>query len=95
MKESLTIDNILIYPPKDLDWRYLKNIEIYISDMPLTPDKPQPSWGQPLIKTKYSGEYPFKLSLQTSTKGQYMAIVFLDSTNRPYISFMELEVYGY
>ena len=43
MKQSLEIDNIIIYPPEPVNWRYLNNIEIYLSDVPINPDEPQPS----------------------------------------------------
>lgn len=95
MKESLFVDYITISPPSQTSWRYLKNIEVYISDKPITPDVPQPSWGSPVAKVQYTGVDNFNIHLDTPTKGQYIALVFLDSTASPHISFMEFEVYGY
>ena len=95
MKESLDVDNIMFYPHETVRFRYMNNIEIYMSDVPLIPDAPQPSWGLPIIKTQYSGKYPFTMSFQPAAKGQYLAIVFPDSKVETYISFMEVEVYGY
>ncbi len=97
MKQSLVVDNIIIYPPGTASWRYLNNMEIYVSDTPITPDAPQPSWGAPVAKVQYSGGDSFTINTPTAPVGRYMAIVFLDSKAAPntYMSFMELEVYGY
>lgn len=98
MKQSVTIHHISLYPPTRTDWRYMKNIEIYLCETPITPDVPQPSWGEPVAKVLYSGDNPFDIIFNnTVSSGQYLAIVFIDSAAAPntYISFMELEVYGY
>lgn len=97
MKQLLEVDNLIIYPPTPVNWRYLNNIEIYVSDAPITPDAPQPSWGEPVAQVQYPGGDSFTINFPTSITGQFIAIVFLDSKAAPntYISFMELEVYGY
>ena len=95
MKEKLEIDNVIIYPPGPANWRYLNHIDIYMSDAPIIPDAPQPSWGEPVVKTQYPGGSSFNIDFPTGSAGQYMVIVFPDSKPSPYISFMELEVYGY
>lgn len=97
MKEQLPVDNVIIYPPGPVNWRYMNNVEIYVSETPITPDAPQPSWGSPAAKILYLGEYPFVINFPAPKTGQYIAVVFLDSKTAPnsYISFMELEVYGY
>jgi F5/8 type C domain. len=94
MKKSLAVDHIIIYPPVPANWRYLKDIDIYMSDVPLTPDAPQPSWGSPKVQTTYPGGESFTINLPAEVSGRYMALVFPNSTSA-YISFMELEVYGY
>ncbi|MDR2773899.1 MAG: discoidin domain-containing protein [Tannerella sp.] len=97
MKQSVTIHHIALYPPTNTGWRYLKNIEIYLSNTPIIPDEPQPSWGEPVARTLYSGDNPFDIIFTAVSSGQYLAIVFIDSTAAPnsYISFMEVQVYGY
>ncbi|MFV0266972.1 MAG: DUF4998 domain-containing protein [Draconibacterium sp.] len=97
MKESLVLDNIIIYPPGPVHWRYIDNVEIYLRDEMITPDAPQPSWGEPVASAKYPGGDSFPISFLTAVKGQYMAIVFVNSKAAPnsYMSFMELEVFGY
>lgn len=97
MKQSLVVDNIIIYPPATVSWRYLNNMEIYMSDTPITPDAPQPSWGEAVAQVQYPGGDRFSIDFPSAPAGRYMAIVFLDSAAAPntYISFMELEVYGY
>lgn len=97
MKEQLPVDNVVVYPPEKTSWRYLKDVEIYISANPIVPDAPQPSWGSPVAKAQYAGSATFPLSFQSPQTGQFIAIVFLNSTAAPnsYISFMEFEVFGY
>ncbi|MDR0395234.1 MAG: discoidin domain-containing protein, partial [Tannerella sp.] len=94
MKESLEITHLIIYPPTTVGWRYLNNMEVYISDTPITPDAPQPSWGEPAAQVRYSGGESFTINFPAPITGQFLAIVFLDSTTSTYISFMELEVFG-
>jgi hypothetical protein len=95
MKQSLEVTHIIIYPPTTVSWRYLNNMEVYISDTPITPDAPQPSWGEPVARVQYPGGESFTINFPASTTGRFMAVVFLDSMASTYISFMELEVFGY
>src|SRR5699024_2664712 len=97
MKESLFVNNIILYPPEKTNWRYIQNVEIYISENPIIPDVPSPSWGEPVAKELYSGEDNFIINLPKSIEGRYIAVVFLDSKSSPdtFISVMELEVFGY
>lgn len=95
MKEQLPVDNVIIYPPGPTNWRYMNNVEIYVSETPITPDAPQPSWGSPVVKMQYLGGDRFLINFPAPKTGQYIAVVFLDSKSNTYISFMELEVYGY
>lgn len=96
MKEPLMVDNIILYPPTQTNWRYMKNIEIYVSDTPIKPDVPQPSWGKPVAKVLYEGGDKIPINLDAAVQSRYIAVVFLDTSNaNPYISFMEFEVYGY
>ncbi len=95
MKEQLPVDNVIIYPPGPTNWRYMNNVEIYVSETPITPDAPQPSWGSPVVKMQYPGGDRFLINFPAPKTGQFIAVVFLDSKSNTYISFMELEVYGY
>lgn len=97
MKERLSVDHLLIYPPSQTNWRYIEDVQIYLSDDPIIPDEPDLSWGSPVGETAYSGGDHLKIDLNSDSKGQYLAIVFLNSKAEPntYISFMELEVYGF
>lgn len=94
--ESLELDNIIIYPPAQTNWRYIKNVDIYLSDTPLPADAPSPSWGKPIASATYTGQEAFTIKFDSVKKGRYLAIVFLDSSSgNTYVSFMELEAYGY
>lgn len=46
------------------------------------------------VQTTYPGGDSFTISLPAEVSGRYLALVFPNSTSA-YISFMELEVYGY
>lgn len=94
MKESLEIDNITIVPPTQLNWRYLDELTLYVSDTKLSASDPDGSWPEHVLKTKYDGSDRFNIQFPAGVKGRYLAIVF-DTGTKPYISFMELEVYGY
>ena len=94
MKESLDIDNITIVPPANLDWRYLDEITLYISDTKLPAANPDESWPEQVLRTRYDRSDRFNIQLPAGVKGRYLAIVFNNGT-KAYISFMELEVYGY
>lgn len=94
MREELSIDNIIIYPPSQVNWRYLNEVEIYISEKPIAAEEPNESWGDPVVKAVYNGEDSFEINLGKEVKGKYLAVVFLDSKSNTYISCMEIEAYG-
>lgn len=94
MKESLTLTSCKIIPPSQLSWRYLKDINVYMSDKELPADAPDASWGDPIVSTTYDGSAEFSIELSSATKGRYLAIVFPNATT-PYTSFMEFYAYGY
>ena len=72
------------------------NIEVYVSDTPLLAEVPNETWGEPVAKAAYTGGDSFNIKFSTPVNGQYVAIVFLNSTSgNTYISFMELEAYSY
>ena len=94
MKESLDISQVVIDPPTQTNWRYLKNVEVYISDTPLPAAAPDASWGTPATKVTYANQSSFAIDIPGAKKGRYVALVFLDGT-QPYISFMEFHAFGY
>lgn len=95
-KESITLTSFKLIPPSQTNWRYMVNIEIYVSDKELPADAPDVSWGSPAVKTVYDGSNEFAIKLPSPTKGRYIAIVFPNSKEgTPYISFMEFYAYGY
>jgi hypothetical protein len=95
MKRSLAVHHIILYPPVNVAWRYWRNIEVYISDTPITPDAPQPSWGAPIAEVLYTGGDSFSINFPSVLSCQYIALVFLDSSSSPHINLMEFEVFGY
>jgi len=95
MKESSVIDNIVITLTDRQDWRYLNKMEVYLSDTMLSAEEPTAAWGKPIATTTYDGSNPFKVQFEKAKTGRYLALVFPDSKVETYISFMELEAYGY
>lgn len=99
MKSPHVLDNLLIYPPAPTNWRYIKDVEIYISDEPMDPNAagiPLSSWGTAAAKVQYTGGESLKIEFPTPQTGQYVAILFKNtSTANPYVSFMEFEAYGF
>lgn len=95
-KESSTFTSFKLIPPSQTNWRYLVNVEVYISDKELPADAPDASWGTPAVSTVYDGSSEFSIELPSATKGRYIALVFPNSKEgSPYISFMEFYAYGY
>ncbi|HBX21171.1 MAG TPA: hypothetical protein DEF88_12060 [Porphyromonadaceae bacterium] len=98
MKQSLPVDYITIYPPEREDWRYLKDVEIYLTETPVNPDDPNLpsilSSMTPVAEAQYPGGNSFSIYLPSPLSGRYLTVVFPNGT-QPYISFMELDVYGY
>ena len=99
MKSPHVLDNLLIYPPAPTNWRYMKDVEIYVSDEPMDPNAsgiPLASWGTPAAKVQYTGGESLKIAFPTPQTGRYVAILFKNtSTTNPYVSFMEFEAYGF
>lgn len=96
MKVRNEVEGIIIYPPAQTNWRYMNNVEVYVSDTPLPAEEPNSSWGEPVAKASYTGGDSFNIKFSSPVSGQYMAVVFINSTSgNTYISFMELEAYSY
>ncbi|MDR2038603.1 MAG: discoidin domain-containing protein [Bacteroidales bacterium] len=97
MKKSLLVDSVIIYPPERTNWRYLKDVEIYLTDDPIDPDDPNLttilSSMTPVAQGQYDGTDIFTMYLSIQASGRYMTVVFPNGT-AAYISFMELEVFG-
>lgn len=95
-KETSTFTSFKIIPPVQTNWRYLVDIEIYVSDQELPAQAPDASWGTPAVSTVYDGSSEFSIELPSPATGRYIALVFPNSkAGTPYISFMEFYAYGY
>jgi hypothetical protein len=78
------------------DWIYFKTIEVYLSDVPVTPDVYQDSWGDPAAVYEWPGGFDgITVEFDPGSRGQYMILYFPNSRSNTYISFAELEVYAY
>lgn len=95
MTEILEVDRLVLTLPAPENWRYIQNVDVYLSNEPILPDVPQASWGEPLASTIYTENDRTTIALEVPDSGQYLAVVFTNSKTETYISFMELEVYGY
>lgn len=96
MKESQVPTALKIIPSSNTGWRYIVDVEVYVSDKELPADAPDASWGTPAVTTTYDGSDEFMIELPAVTKGRYIALVFPNSkAGSPYISFMEFYAYGY
>jgi hypothetical protein len=94
MKKSLAVHHIVLYPDPVYD--YIREMEVYISDTPIIPNIPQPSWGAPVAKLQSSGRGTgIIVEFPSGTSCQYIAMVFLSSSAWSYINLMELEVFRY
>jgi hypothetical protein len=99
MKESIPVHHLVLWnPPGNLasGWVYFKTIEVYFSDAPVTPDVYQSSWGDPAAVYEWPGGFePITIELNPNSRGQYLILYFPNSRSNTYISFAELEVYGF
>lgn len=107
MKETLSIYEIILHPPtldnvhaagEDYnEWCYLQDIEIYLSDTYVDPNSDPSNWGEPVDWVRYSGPptgEPFSIIWEETRSAQYLILLFTSSRVEPYISLMEIEVYG-
>jgi hypothetical protein len=99
MKQSLSIYQIVLYPPINLNWIYWDRVEFYFSDSPITAGDPQPSWGDPVADIQYprpAVNSGWTIEFPDVPSAQYVALVFRQSTSSgPFINLMEFEVTGY
>ncbi|MDR0558656.1 MAG: discoidin domain-containing protein [Prevotellaceae bacterium] len=76
------------------NWIYLKTVQVYLTDTPVTPDEYQTSWGSPAVSYNYPGGIDIvTIPLAAGSSGRYLVLYFPDSGSNSYISFTELEVY--
>jgi uncharacterized protein YjdB len=98
MKTSHEVGRIVIWHvEKGLEskWLYYETIKVYLSNSPVEATEYQDSWGEPVGVHEYTGGYdPVTIDLNPNSQGQYLIIYFPNSSNAPYISFGELDVYG-
>jgi hypothetical protein len=98
MKYSVHINHLTIYAPENQGWRYLQDIEVYLSDTPMDVDAetvPESSWGAPKARIVYDIAHRYEnINLAPGSSGRYLALLFPTSVQGRYISFMELYAYG-
>jgi hypothetical protein len=76
------------------NWIYIKNLEVYLTDTPVTPDVYQEAWGAPVAHYLNPGGIEvMTIALNPNSRGRYLVLYFPDSNSNTYISFTELEVY--
>jgi hypothetical protein len=97
MKESKRVDRIVLWHlPEGLanNWIYYKDVEIYLTDTPATPNIYQTSWGTPAATYLYPGGLdPITITMKEGSEGRYMILYFPTTTSNTYMSFTELDVY--
>jgi uncharacterized protein YjdB len=100
MKDTKTVDHIVYWERYEVlnnNWWqvYLKDIYVYISENPVTPDEYQSSWGNPIGYFSYDNYMEtFTIDL-TPSRGRYLILYFPTSTQgNGFISLGDLEVYG-
>lgn len=97
-KEPLVVDYLTIIPPGTVSWRYLKDIQIYLTNAPIDPNDSGLESILAALTPVAEGQYPggdsYPMYLSAPVTGQYMTLLFPNSTSA-YISFMELDVFGY
>jgi len=97
MKAPKEINSIIIYPhPNTIEWRYINNVDLYLSLDTLKNVTPQPAEALAVSLTDTWKAASITFTPPTGTTAQFAALVFKDSkSGYSYISFMEFEVYGY
>jgi hypothetical protein len=98
MQSARPVDNIVIrFQANSIasNWIYIKNVEVYLTDTPVTPDVYQESWGEPVARyLNPGGMEVLTITLNPNSQGRYLVLYFPDSSSgNTYISFTELEVY--
>jgi hypothetical protein len=95
MKQLLPVHHIILYPHRS--YRYMNNMEVYLSETPITPDAdvPDVSWGTPAAVVQYTSGDSFTIEFPSVTTCQYIAVVFLTSRSSTYMNVMEFEAFGY
>lgn len=100
MKSSLVVDYVNFAQREQVSERYMKDVQVYLTDTPVNPDDPNLlsilSSMTPAAVGRCQGEQVFRLNFPTPQSGRYMVILFPNYLiGGGYISFMELEVYGF
>lgn len=97
MKRARPVDHLVIrFQPNAIanNWIYIKNLEVYLTDTPATPDIYQEAWGEPVARYLNPGGIDvMTITLNPDSQGRYLVLYFPDSSTNTYISFTELDVY--
>lgn len=99
MKEPLPVDHIIITPPGPANWRYLKDIVVYLTDTEIDPNDGNLvsilETLTPAAQGTYDSSAAYTLQFPSPQTGRFMTVSFPNYSTSPYTSFMELEVLGY
>ncbi|GAP71407.1 hypothetical protein SAMD00024442_115_4 [Candidatus Symbiothrix dinenymphae] len=94
MQESLPIHHIELM--RDPGNTFYKDIEVYLSETPITPDVYQPAWGAPAVAVEItSNERVCPIYLPSGSAGRYIVCYFPTSNLDTYIYCREFNVFGY
>jgi hypothetical protein len=97
MLETKHVDRIVMWHLTNgltNNWIYYRDIEIYLTDTPVSPDVYQTSWGASAATYLYPGNIdPITVNLAPDSEGRYLILYFPTSRSNTYISFAELNVY--
>ena len=96
-KEVQSFTSVILKDQATAAYRYMNDVNVYVSDKELTIQDQVASWGTPVITANCPKSIQFhELKLPEGTKGRYIALVFPNSLNKNgYISFMEFVAFGY
>jgi hypothetical protein len=96
MKESKKIHHIELLGAQTLDVVFYKHIQVFVSEMPITPDVYQPEWGTPVADVELTPTTLLcTIPLAEGSAGRYTVVYFLTSKTNTYISCMEFDVFGF
>jgi len=95
MLETRSVNHLTFrFIPGYPQYIYVKDVEVYLTDTPVSPNVYQTSWGTAVGTYTNSGSEDFTITLEPRSKGRYLIVYFPTSTNaNGYINFAELEVY--
>jgi hypothetical protein len=73
---------------------YGNQVQLYLSNTPVTPGAYDASWGSPAVEGIFGGEVNLVLKFPDGKSGRWLIIYYLDSLTFPYMNCAEVNVYG-